>query len=160
MKNDVASGALHPMEAKKRLARTITAGFHSEAAAQQADENWAKQFQEGTSPSDLETVDINIQDVAVADAVFLGKAIRNPDLPISLHTAKLLVRLGMRSSRTDAERQVKVGISINDTIVKSVLFEVRSRPAKLIVKVGRQIKIANIITPAFDDPSIRHVIQP
>ena len=27
MKNDVASGALHPMEAKKRLARTITAGL-------------------------------------------------------------------------------------------------------------------------------------
>ena len=29
MRTDVASGALHPMEAKKRLARTIVAGFHS-----------------------------------------------------------------------------------------------------------------------------------
>ncbi|HTU50399.1 MAG TPA: tyrosine--tRNA ligase [Acidobacteriaceae bacterium] len=160
MKNDVASGALHPMEAKKRLARTITAGFHSETAAQQADENWAKQFQEGTSPSDLETVDINLQDVAVADAVYLGKAIRNPNLPISLHTGKLLVRLGMKSSRTDAERQVKVGISVNEATVKTVLFEIKSRPTKLIVKVGRQIKIANIITPALDDPSIRHIIEP
>src|ERR1700682_5573136 len=33
MQTDVASGALHPMEAKKRLARTIAGGFHSEAAA-------------------------------------------------------------------------------------------------------------------------------
>jgi tyrosyl-tRNA synthetase len=28
------AGKLHPMEAKKRLARTITAGFHGEAAAE------------------------------------------------------------------------------------------------------------------------------
>jgi tyrosyl-tRNA synthetase len=33
LKADIASGKLHPMEAKKRLARTITAGFHGEAAA-------------------------------------------------------------------------------------------------------------------------------
>src|SRR5437588_2528653 len=41
----VASGAEHPMEVKKRLARTIVAGFHGEEAAKRADENWAKQFQ-------------------------------------------------------------------------------------------------------------------
>jgi tyrosyl-tRNA synthetase len=160
MRHDVASGALHPMQAKKNLARTITADFHSEAAALQAQENWAKQFQHGAAPSDLETIDINLQDVAVADAVFLGKAIRNPDLPISISTAKLLVRLGMRSSRTDAERQVKAGVNINDTTVTSVLFELKSRPSRLTVKVGRQIKIANVINPALDDPSIRHIIEP
>ena len=46
MRADVSSGALHPMEAKKRLARTIVAGFHSEAAARKADEDWALQFQQ------------------------------------------------------------------------------------------------------------------
>ena len=46
MQADVSSGALHPMEAKKRLARTIVAGFHSEAAARKADEDWALQFQQ------------------------------------------------------------------------------------------------------------------
>ncbi len=40
---DVASGALHPMEAKKRLARMITAGFHSDDAASRAAENWARE---------------------------------------------------------------------------------------------------------------------
>src|ERR1700691_4601651 len=35
LKAEVAAGQLHPMEAKKRLARTITAGFHGEAAALQ-----------------------------------------------------------------------------------------------------------------------------
>ena len=33
MRADVAAGKLHPMETKKKLARTITAGFHGEAAA-------------------------------------------------------------------------------------------------------------------------------
>src|SRR6202012_697365 len=46
MQSDVAAGALHPMEAKKRLARTIVAGFHSESAARKADEDWALQFQQ------------------------------------------------------------------------------------------------------------------
>src|SRR5580692_4346307 len=42
MQSDVASGTLHPMEAKKLLARTIVAGFHGEETAQHADENWAR----------------------------------------------------------------------------------------------------------------------
>src|ERR1700729_1141632 len=46
MQADVASGALHPMEAKKSLARTIVAGFHGQDAARAADENWARQFQQ------------------------------------------------------------------------------------------------------------------
>ena len=60
MQSDVASGTLHPMEAKKRLARTIVAGFHSEEAARKADENWAMQFQqrELSAVADEMTVDL------------------------------------------------------------------------------------------------------
>src|ERR1700761_1279329 len=54
LKAAVTSGAQHPMEVKKRLARTIVAGFHSEEAAKRADENWAKQFQRDETPEDLE----------------------------------------------------------------------------------------------------------
>jgi tyrosyl-tRNA synthetase len=46
LREEVVVGVLHPMEVKKRLARTITADFHGEAAAQIADENWAKMFQQ------------------------------------------------------------------------------------------------------------------
>src|SRR5579863_6749509 len=56
MQADVAAGALHPMEAKKRLARAITAGFHGEAAAESAAENWAKMFQQKETAEDLEEV--------------------------------------------------------------------------------------------------------
>ncbi|HZD46432.1 MAG TPA: tyrosine--tRNA ligase, partial [Acidobacteriaceae bacterium] len=58
LKAEVANGAEHPMEVKKRLARTIVAGFHSEEAAQRADENWAKQFQRDETPEDLDEVAI------------------------------------------------------------------------------------------------------
>src|SRR6202789_2489347 len=44
MRADVAAGKLHPMETKKILARTITAGFHGEDVAENAHENWARMF--------------------------------------------------------------------------------------------------------------------
>jgi tyrosyl-tRNA synthetase len=46
LKADVASGAQHPMEIKKKLAAIITSGFHGETAATHAAENWARMFQQ------------------------------------------------------------------------------------------------------------------
>src|SRR5580658_7691824 len=60
----VASGKLHPMEAKKRLARTIVADFHGEAAAASADENWARMFQQKEAAEDLEEVAVAYAEVA------------------------------------------------------------------------------------------------
>src|ERR1017187_6203802 len=53
LRESVTVGVLHPMDVKKRLARTITADFHGEAAAQIADENWAKMFQQKETAEDL-----------------------------------------------------------------------------------------------------------
>src|SRR5271168_4322788 len=53
MQADVASGTLHPMQAKKNLAHTITKDFHSAAGADVAAENWARQFQQGGVSGDL-----------------------------------------------------------------------------------------------------------
>ena len=63
MQSDVASGALHPMEAKKRLARTIVAGFHSEEAARKADEDWAMQFQQRNVEAVAEEVAVDLRQV-------------------------------------------------------------------------------------------------
>jgi tyrosyl-tRNA synthetase len=52
MKQDVASGAAHPMELKKNLARTIVADFHSAEAGVRAGEDWAKQFQKDEVPEE------------------------------------------------------------------------------------------------------------
>ena len=53
MQARVDAGALHPMEAKKNLAHTITADFHSQAVAQHAAESWSTQFQQKAVAEDL-----------------------------------------------------------------------------------------------------------
>ena len=73
MQQEVASGALHPMEAKKRLARTIVAGFHSEAAARKADEDWALQFQQRNVEAVAEEAVVDLRRVVRADAAFLDR---------------------------------------------------------------------------------------
>ena len=94
LKADVAAGKLHPMETKKHLARTITAGFHGEAAAESADENWARMFQQkGETAEDLEEVTVAYADVAGADA----RQIRLP---------KLLVAMGLAASGAEANRKI------------------------------------------------------
>src|SRR5579884_4532638 len=68
MKSRVASGALHPMQAKKDLARHIVTDFHSEQAAREAEENWTKQFQKYETPDALETVTISRQQVLLRES--------------------------------------------------------------------------------------------
>src|SRR6202046_3782744 len=68
MRSDVAAGKLHPMETKKKLARTITAGFHGEAATESAGENWARMFQQRETAEDFEEVTVAYADVSSADA--------------------------------------------------------------------------------------------
>ena len=52
----VRDGSLHPMQAKKNLAWTIVADFHSAGAAAQAGEDWAKQFQKDEVPEEVEEI--------------------------------------------------------------------------------------------------------
>src|ERR1700687_2856556 len=63
MKADAVSGKAHPMALKKELARGIVADFHSAEAAAKAGGDWAKQFQKGGVPEDLEEVEAKASDV-------------------------------------------------------------------------------------------------
>ncbi|MHB1674525.1 MAG: tyrosine--tRNA ligase [Acidobacteriaceae bacterium] len=151
MKNDVASGALHPMEAKKRLARTITADFHSQAAALQADENWAKQFQRDEMPADAEIVRLP-RDRYFPSMPELQESLRIPLrtgpgishlLPVPV--AKLIFDCGLAESRTDAERKMKQGaVKINGQTWKETYWMVDGYYAHLEIRVGKRAKIAVI----------------
>jgi tyrosyl-tRNA synthetase len=50
LKKEVAGGALHPMDAKMRLAEEVIAGFHGEAAARKAAENFQRVFRDRQAP--------------------------------------------------------------------------------------------------------------
>ena len=142
MQADVASGALHPMEAKKQLARTIVAGFHSEEAARKADQDWAAHFQQRNTEAMADEVAVALRQVAVAAA--LEGALADASLPVDIHVAKLLLALGMKSSRADADRQVAAGVNIDGVTSTGKLIIVEKRPARVVVRVGKQAKIAVI----------------
>ena len=136
MQADVASGTLHPMEAKKHLARTIVAGFHSDAAAQSADENWARQFQQKSD--DVE----GLEEVRIPYAEIAG-ATSNRNLQIRV--PKLLVRAGLAQSGAEATRKLaENAVRIDGETVSSPGIAIAALPARLTVRVGKRAKVAVI----------------
>src|ERR1700722_18598296 len=132
MRADVAAGKLHPMEAKKILARTITAGFHGEAAAESAGENWARMFQQKETAEDLEEVMVAYVDVSSADA----NQIRLP---------KLLVALGLAASGTEANRKIaEKAVKVDGEVVDGAVIRAATLPVRIMVRLGKRAKIALI----------------
>jgi tyrosyl-tRNA synthetase len=129
---EVVSGKLHPMEAKKRLARTITAGFHSPAAATHADENWARMFQQKEAGEDLEEVRVPLAEVAGSEA----NQVRLP---------KLLVLLGLSASGTEANRKIaEKAVKLDGAIAETAVISLPPRPVRIVVRLGKRAKIAVI----------------
>lgn len=103
MQADVASGALHPMQAKKNLAHAITSDFHSAAEADAAAENWAKQFQQRTVAEDLPVIEIALS----------AEGLAAPD-NAGIRIAKLLQLAGLAASAGEANRKLgENAVSIN-----------------------------------------------
>jgi len=53
LRTQIESGAVHPMEAKKRLARTIVARFSGEETGRREQQRFERQFQERRLPEDI-----------------------------------------------------------------------------------------------------------
>ena len=133
---EVAAGKVHPMDVKKRLARTITAGFHGEEAAQHADENWARMFQQKEAAEDLEEVHI-----AYADLV--GPA--SPPGDLQIRVPKLLVQMGLAASGAEASRKLaEKAVKIDGEVVTNATITLDSLPARLVVRLGKRAKVAVI----------------
>jgi tyrosyl-tRNA synthetase len=133
LKAEVAAGTAHPMDVKKRLARNIVAGFHSEDAAIKADENWALMFQQRTTSEDLEEVA-----VSAADAGWNAET-------GSLRLEKLLVLSGLAASGTEAARKLKENaVRVDDEVHTAPKLSVASLPARLTLRVGKRAKLAVI----------------
>jgi len=53
LRQEVASGKLHPMDAKMRLAEEVIAGFHGKDAARKAAENFQRVFRDREAPEEV-----------------------------------------------------------------------------------------------------------
>jgi len=127
---EVKAGKLHPMEAKKRLARTITAGFHGAAEALSADENWAKMFQQKETAEDLEEVAVAFADVAGAE-------------PNQIRLPKLLVQSGLAASGAEANRKIaEKAVKLDGEVAAGNLVSVAALPARIVVRLGKRAKVA------------------
>ncbi len=136
LKADVLAGKLHPMETKKRLARTITAGFHGEAAAASADENWVRMFQQKETAEDLEEVNVSFADVAGPSGAPGALQIRLP---------RLLVQLGLAASAAEAGRKIaENAVKLDGEGALGNLFPIAALPARIVVRLGKRAKVALI----------------
>ncbi len=100
MEARVDRGELHPMQAKKDLAHTITADFHSEAEADHAAESWATTFQRKGVAEDVPEVAVSLSAEGLAVPALDGKG------TAQLRVPKLLQLAGLATSAGEANRKL------------------------------------------------------
>jgi len=130
LKHQCASGEAHPMKVKQALAKRIVTDFHSTEAAEQAAENWSKQYQKDETPENLETVEIQFADVAASGA---NVAI--------VKLEKLLYRSGLADSVSDGVRKIKQkAVRIGNEVKVDSALTIEKFPLDITVRVGRKLK--------------------
>jgi tyrosyl-tRNA synthetase len=130
---------MHPMQAKKELARRIVADFHSAEDAAKAGEDWAKQFQEGAAPSAIEVVQVKLADVKHSEPL-PGENLR------LIRVDKLLYKAGFASSVSDAQRKREQGsVRIAGDIRKEIAFGVQCPGPAFEIRVGRIVKQVHLL---------------
>jgi tyrosyl-tRNA synthetase len=136
LRTQVASGSLHPMEAKKQLARTIVADFHSAEDAAHADEQWARMFQQKGALEDVEEVAIAYADLVGPSGLPGGLAIRLP---------KLLVQLGLAPSGAEASRKIaEKAVKLDGEVASNAIIPLEKLPTRIVVRLGKRAKAALI----------------
>ncbi len=85
----LSAGRIHPMEAKKRLARTVTTQYHGEAAAREAEATFVRVFHDRQEPEKIDEIDIP------------GGA--------TLRLVEIVVATGYVSSKSEARRKILEG---------------------------------------------------
>ena len=91
----LSAGRIHPMEAKKRLARTVTTQYHGEGAARGAEATFVRVFHDRQEPEKIDEIDIP------------GGA--------RLRLVEIVVATGYVSSKSEARRKILEGaVDVDD----------------------------------------------
>jgi tyrosyl-tRNA synthetase len=134
LRAEVDAGTLHPMDAKKRLAQTITAGFHCVDAADHAQENWARMFQQKEAAEDLEEVHISYADLVSPSC---------PPGELQIRVSKLLLQTGLAASGAEASRKLaEKAVKVDGETVTNSSIALETLPARLVVRLGKRAKAA------------------
>jgi len=122
IERDLASGALHPMRAKRKLARQLVAQYHGEDAAGLAENEFDRVFSRGQLPDDMPEVRLAAQELT--------------DGMISV--VALMVKSGLAPSNSEARRLIgQGGVRVDDRRVADPTEEVSPRDG-MVLRVGRR----------------------
>ncbi len=132
MRAEVEGGALHPMQAKKNLAREITAGFHMEAETEAAAEGWAKQFQQGGVSDDAPVVRVSRSAEKLVVESGPGGT--------SVNVAVLLKEAGLAASTGEARRKIEESaVSVNGRRFRGKTIQMSLDPRdELVLRLGKK----------------------
>ncbi|OEF99191.1 tyrosine--tRNA ligase [Vulcanibacillus modesticaldus] len=119
--------AIHPRDAKMKLAYTLVRMYHGEEAAKEAEQHFKTVFQKGALPDDIPVVELEKEQLEG------GK----------VWIVKLIVTLGLVPSNGEGRRMVKQGaVKINGQKVDDLDYEVNIEQ-DMVVQVGKR-KFAKI----------------
>ena len=119
LRDEVASGKCHPMEAKAGLAVQIITDYHGAAAAQAARDEFNRVFRKGEVPEDIETKKLSL--------------VAGP-----MRLTKLLAAVNLAPSNAEAQRLIESGaVHMNDQRITDVKAEL-SQPGEYLFKVGKR----------------------
>jgi len=91
----LSAGRIHPMEAKKRLARTVTTQYHGEAAAREAEATFVRVFHDRQEPEKI-------------DEIYIPGGAK-------LRLVEIVVATGYVSSKSEARRKILEGaVDVDD----------------------------------------------
>lgn len=130
LRREVSLGALHPMEAKRRLASTLVGYYHGGEAAQAAGERFHRIFSRREEPEEMEEIRLTLSSE-----------------PVPL--ARLLWEQGLVSSASEARRLISQGgVSLDGRKVADpqVRFDL-SREGCYVVKVGKLVRRRLVVGP-------------
>src|SRR5277367_4077920 len=132
MQTDVVAGVLHPMQAKKNLAWTITRDFHSKEEADAAAEGWAKMFQQRGVSEDVPVVKIALSSEGLA-------ALLDLENDSTIRLPKLLQLAGLASSTGEATRKIaENAVSVDGEKFSGKLLEGVKASNSHTLRVGKK----------------------
>jgi tyrosyl-tRNA synthetase len=120
LKEEVRNSDLPPIDAKMQLAHIIIAGFHGEAAAKKAAEEFQRVFRDRQAPE---------------DAPVITQALCEPK-----RLSALLAEWKLAPSRSEAERLIKQGgVEIDNARVEDVQRQIDlSKPSEFLLRAGKK----------------------
>jgi tyrosyl-tRNA synthetase len=140
---DVRTGALHPMDAKMRLAHAIVGDFHGEDYATKAKEEFQRVFRHHAVPEEMPEYRVRL--LASGSAIVSGterdrQASRTIFLRNPIKWSRLLVSLGVFESNSEVDRLIKQGaVELDGVRVQDLKLEVDlSKPGHFLLRAGKR----------------------